>query len=203
MAPGAERSGQPQPFETPPDRPRGGRFEPLTGSLPSSPTVPDRHIFRVGSDGAAQPTGTTAPREPSRAIAPLRKAGPPAVEPPPPSLTVPIPETKRTKPARRPRRATSGGIAGELEGAAMPALPAPEPKPKRTRKAAVSSDGASEAAAPKRTRAKKAESDAEAAPAKKPRARKAAADSGDGAAKPATARKRKTSATAASSKKKA
>ena len=30
-------------------------FEPLTGSLPERP-VPDRHIFRVGSDGAAEPS---------------------------------------------------------------------------------------------------------------------------------------------------
>ena len=70
----------------PPFTPQQGGLphaEPLTGSLPMSPSVPDRHVFRVGSDGKAQPTGRTAPREPSRAIAPLR-SGAPAVEPPPP-----------------------------------------------------------------------------------------------------------------------
>ena len=32
-------------------------------------TMPDRHIFEVSADGAAHPTGETAPPEPSRAIA--------------------------------------------------------------------------------------------------------------------------------------
>ncbi|HEY6326264.1 MAG TPA: Rne/Rng family ribonuclease, partial [Candidatus Cybelea sp.] len=61
--------------------------------------MPDRHIFEVSSDGAAHPTGVTAPPEPSRAIARV-PAAPPAIEPPPPSLTLPSEEPKRTKPAR-------------------------------------------------------------------------------------------------------
>ena len=138
-------------------QPREGApgFEPLTGSLPTSPIVPDRHIFRVGSDGAAHPTGTLAPKEPSRAIAPLHRAHPPAVEAPPPSLTVPPEETRKTKPARR-RRGTAppAGVAGELEASAIAALPAPE-KTKRTRKKAET--GGEAEAKPRRARAKKTE----------------------------------------------
>ncbi|MBV8155967.1 MAG: Rne/Rng family ribonuclease [Candidatus Eremiobacteraeota bacterium] len=130
-------------------------FEPLTGSLPVTPTVPDRHIFRVGSDGAAHPTGSLAPKEPSRAIAP-RHAQPPAVEPPPPSLTVPPEEARKTKPARR-RRAAPAGVAGELEASAMAALPAPESKTKRTRKKAVAESGEPERPATRRTRTKKSD----------------------------------------------
>jgi hypothetical protein len=117
--------------------------------------LPDRHIFRVGSDGAAHPTGTLAPKEPSRAIAPLRQAHPPAVEPPPPSLTAPPEEARKTKPARRRRGAASAsaGVAGELEASAIAALPAPE-KAKRTRKKAQPAAGE---AKPRRTRAKKTE----------------------------------------------
>jgi ribonuclease G len=109
-------------------------FEPLTGSLPVSPTMPDRHIFRVGSDGTAQPTGATAPREPSRAIAPVRGAQPPAVEPPPPSLVTPADEPRRTKPARRRRSVAS--VAGELEASNVAALPAPGIKASTGRKKA-------------------------------------------------------------------
>jgi len=105
------------------------------GALP----MPDRHVFEVSSDGAAHPTGVTAPAEPSRAIAAVREPRPPAVEPPPPSLSVPEEDPKRTKPARR-RRAAAPKAPGRLEGTANAlALPAPEPKPKRTRKKAASS----------------------------------------------------------------
>jgi ribonuclease G len=116
---GRGRGGEGQPQ----GMPQGDRgLEPLTGGLPSSPAVPDRHIFRVGSDGKAQPTGATAPREPSRAITPMRRAHP-AVEAPPPSLSVPEVQPKKTTPARRRRPSTGGGIAGELEGTPMAALP--------------------------------------------------------------------------------
>jgi hypothetical protein len=100
--------------------------------------MPDRHIFEVSSDGAAHPTGATAPPEPSRAIAAVResKAAPPAVEAPPPSLSAPEEELKRTKPARR-RRAPRAAAAGELEGTASAlALPAAAPKTRRPRKKA-------------------------------------------------------------------
>jgi ribonuclease G len=108
--------------------------EGLTGSLPMSPSVPDRHVFRVDPQGSAQPTGMTAPREPSRAIAPLRKAKPPAVDAPPPHLTFPAEEISHATPTRR-RRTRTSGVPAELETTVMQALPAPaEDKPKRTRK---------------------------------------------------------------------
>jgi ribonuclease G len=111
-----------------------GVAEPLTGSLPQRP-VPDRHVFRVGSDGAAQPTGTTAPREPSRAIARIRDGGPPAVEAPPPSLSVAAEKPQKTKPARRRRSAAGATMPpAELESATIAALPSAEVKPKRARK---------------------------------------------------------------------
>ena len=119
---------QPQPRDRQP-------FEPLTGSLPVSPSVPDRHVFRVDPEGKAHATGRTAPREPSRAIA-VRGSQPPAVDPPPPHLTLPEEKLKPTKPARR-RRGAAAGVAGELETVTMAALPPPsDEKPKRTRKKA-------------------------------------------------------------------
>jgi ribonuclease G len=116
--------------------------------------VPDRHIFEVSSDGAAHPTGETAAPEPSRAIARVSEAPPPAVEPPPPSLAAPVEEAKRTKPARR-RRVPREAVAGELEGAASAlALPVPEGKAPRTRKRAA--PGSEEKAAAKPARKRKA-----------------------------------------------
>ena len=125
-------------------------FEPLTGSLPMSPSVPDRHVFRVDPEGKAHATGRTAPREPSRAIA-VRGSRPPAVEPPPPHLTLPQEKPKPTKPARR-RRATTAGVAGELATKPIAALPPPsEEKPKRTtRKKAVVTEGEVAEAKPKK-----------------------------------------------------
>ncbi|HEY9085920.1 MAG TPA: hypothetical protein VIN40_08325, partial [Candidatus Tyrphobacter sp.] len=92
--------------------------------------VADRHIFAVDGAGAAHATGVTAPREPSRAIAPVRKATP-AIEAPPPSLSVPAEEPRAAKPARRRRPRTAA--AKELETTPVQALPAPEEKPKRKR----------------------------------------------------------------------
>jgi ribonuclease G len=107
-------------------RGRGGRG----GLGPSGGPMPDRHIFEVSADGATQPTGTTAPPEPSRAIATRGQATPPAVEPPPPSLSRPAEKPKLTKPARRRKPARS--VAAELEGAASAiALPAPDEKSTR------------------------------------------------------------------------
>jgi len=103
--------------------------------------MPERHIFRVRSGGEAEVTGRTAPREPIRSIAPWnRRSAPPAVEPPPPSLSIPEEPAKVTKPARRrrtPSRAAT--IAGELEASGVVALAPAEPstqaeKPKRARK---------------------------------------------------------------------
>ena len=119
----------------------------------------DRHIFEVSSDGAAHPTGATAPPEPSRAIAPRSRTAPPAVEAPPQSLRVPEEEPKRTKPVRR-RRVPRAAVAGELDAAASAlALPVPETKPKRTRKKAepanVTTAAAAAEAKPKAPRKRK------------------------------------------------
>ncbi|MFY9883824.1 MAG: ribonuclease E/G, partial [Candidatus Cybelea sp.] len=131
------------PRETPPStdgagqhrrrrRRRRGRRGRGDGSVAA--TMPDRHIFEVSADGAAHPTGETAPPEPSRAIARVREPAPPAVEAPPPSLSAPEEELKRTKPARR-RRTTRAAAAGDLEGSASAlALPAAESKTRRRRK---------------------------------------------------------------------
>ncbi|MEO9170220.1 MAG: Rne/Rng family ribonuclease, partial [Candidatus Baltobacteraceae bacterium] len=164
-------AGAPQPQA--PGMPPAAGVEPLTGSLP---IVPDRHVFRVGADGKAQPTGITAPREPSRAIAPVRRVHPPAVDAPPPHLTVPQDEPRATKPTRRRRTsAAPATFGGELESARRPALPPAQPetpKPKRPR--AKKADVEAAAEKPKRvTRAKKTEAvpdapiKAKRAPAKK------------------------------------
>jgi ribonuclease G len=141
-------------------RGRGGRG----GLGQAAGTMPDHQIFEVSADGAAQPTGATAPPEPSRAIATRRQPSPPALEAPPPSLSAPEEKVKRTKPSRR--RAPARGVPAELEAAAsalaLPApaekstrrprkkaaapIPKPEPvvvvaKPKRSRSAAPAVDG--------------------------------------------------------------
>jgi ribonuclease E len=180
--------------------------------------MPDRHIFRVGADGSAEPTGQTAPREPGRAIAPWnRKPQPPAVEAPPPHLRAPEEDAKPTKPARRRRTAAAevpAGVGGELAASRTAALPAPQPaeKPKRTRKkTAAAADTASEK--PKRATRKKA-AEAASVPADEPaqpkgavkrttRKRKTAEDRT--AAEPAvkkTRATRKTSATKTTTRKK-
>jgi ribonuclease G len=190
-APSAESDGQRRRRRRRRGRGRGGLGAPGQqpgrgpgGDAPSG-TMPDRHIFRVGSDGAAQPTGATAPREPSRAIAPSRGNQPPAVEAPPPSLTAPAEKIQKTTPTRRPRRAPSGGgVAGEIASVAIPALPpakkpaakaekaAPKaekaPAKPRTRAAAKPAGKAVEAKPKRATPRKKA--DAEAAPVKPKRA---------------------------------
>ncbi|MBV8639713.1 MAG: Rne/Rng family ribonuclease [Candidatus Eremiobacteraeota bacterium] len=161
-------------------------FEPLTGSLPVNPSVPDRHVFRVDADGKAHRTGMTAPKEPSRAIEPMRNARPPAVEPPPPHLKAPHEEPRPTKPARR-RRSTAAatGVAGELESSRIAALPppaeAPVEKPKRVtrKKATETAAAAATEAKPKRTRKK---ADDETTEAKPKRARATKAESTEAAA---------------------
>jgi hypothetical protein len=130
-------------------RGRGGRG----GGGSEAAAMPDRHIFEVASDGAAHPTGATAPPEPSRAIATV-SATPPAVEPPPRSLSAPPEEIKSAKPTRR-RRTPRPQVAGELEGVASAiALPAAEPeaKPRRTRKPKATTAEAEPKAKPVRKR---------------------------------------------------
>ena len=110
-------------------RGRGGLGVAGDGAHVESGVVPDRNIFRVDGAGTAESTGETAPPEPGRAIARVdRKAGPVAVEAPPPSLSVPEEPAKVVQPSRRgrPRRAA----AAQLELApAVPqtALPAGKP----------------------------------------------------------------------------
>ncbi|MGD0475211.1 MAG: Rne/Rng family ribonuclease [Candidatus Velthaea sp.] len=113
-------------------RRRGRGAGEAAGQTPaaSQPAVPDRHIFRVTSDGAAHATGQTAPKEPSRAIAPWnRRPGHVAVEAPPPSLTAPeepAAEVKVTTPARRRRSSSHAeGVPDTIESTPVHALPAP------------------------------------------------------------------------------
>jgi ribonuclease G len=109
-------------------RGRGGAETAAQSAQPSQP-VPDRHIFRVSPDGAAHATGETAPKEPSRAIAPWkRRPGHVAVEPPPPSLVAPeepAAAVKVTTPARRRRSSAHGDESGRIESTPIRALPAP------------------------------------------------------------------------------
>jgi ribonuclease G len=191
-----------------------GGGEHMPGAAPTA--VPDRHIFRVGADGSAEPTGQTAPREPVRAIAPWnRKAQPPAVEPPPPHLRAPEENAKPTKPARRRRTAAAEeplARGGELEAPRTPALPSPkateaDAKPKRTRKRAVETVAAvtePAQAKPKRTRKTAADTAAPApaqAEAKPKRTRKKAAETAAEPAVKKTRSTRKTTATASTVKK--
>ena len=78
--------------------------------------VPDRQIFRVDGTGLAEPTGETAPPEPSRAIARVdRSAAHIAVEAPPPSLTLPEEPPKLARPARGRRSKAAEAPQLELE----------------------------------------------------------------------------------------
>jgi len=176
-------------------------------------SVPDRHIFRVGAAGDAEPTGQVAPREPSRAIATLRRAHPPAVDAPPPSLKAPQETVKATKPARR-RRPDAPAPAGELASTKQHALPPAEPEaapatstttlkrriiaPKVEAKVAAP---AAKAPAKKAAPVKKAAPAKKAAPVKKAEPAKKAAAPKKAAAVKAPA-KRKVSSTAATSRKK-
>ena len=98
--------------------------------------MPDRHIFEVASDGAAHPTGATAPPEPSRAIARVREARAAggrsaAAEPQRRCRRAQTPNRRAAPPA-----ASARSVAGELESASSLALPPAESKPKRVRKTA-------------------------------------------------------------------
>ena len=94
-------------------RGRGGAAATAADETTPAPgaAMPDRHIFRVDGNGAAEPTGKTAPPEPNRAIARFdRKAAPVAVEAPPRSLRVPEEPAQIATPTRRrgrPRKADS------------------------------------------------------------------------------------------------
>ena len=151
-------------------RGRGAGGEAVQGA--GSAPVAERHVFRVGASGEAEPTGRIAPPEPSRAVARRsEKSGPVAVEPPPPSLTVAESAPKVTRVARRRRT----GVVTPLEAAPVAALPSAEAKPARgrTRKPAA----AAAEPAPRKAAAKAAPKAAEpkAVEAKAPRTRKTAA----------------------------
>ena len=175
-------------------RGRRGRGGAGAGAPGVGAPVPDRSLFRVGSDGAAQPTGRIVPPEPSRAIARYSAPTPPAVEPPPPHLRAPQEEPQPTKPARA-RRPRVTKPAAEIPAISRAALPAPaaeaKPAPKRTaaKKAAAPKAAAAKKSATgaKKSPAKKTASTAKKAPAKKAGAKKSPAASGA---------KKKTSATA-------
>ncbi|HEY0614280.1 MAG TPA: Rne/Rng family ribonuclease [Candidatus Elarobacter sp.] len=165
------------------------------GEATPSQAVPDRHIFRVDSEGGAQPTGETAPPAPSRAIAPWnRRRGEVAVEPPP-AVIVPPPERSEAVKAARPsrRRRTEPAEApvrgGQLEAAApVRALPPPAddavaPRRGRTRKAADAAAAAAEPA--KATTPARKSTAAKAAPA----AAKAKKSTAAPAARPAAPKK--------------
>jgi len=154
-------------------RGRGAGGEAVQGA--GSAPVAERHVFRVGASGEAEPTGRIAPPEPSRAVARRsEKSGPVAVEPPPPSLTVAESAPKVTRVARR--RRTGVVTPKPLEAAPVAALPSADAKPAggRTRKPAAA---AAAEPAPRKTAAKAAPKAAEpkAVEAKAPRTRKTAA----------------------------
>jgi ribonuclease G len=163
----------------------GGGLEVVQGAAAangSPPAIPDRHIFRVGADGSAEPTGETAPPEPVRAIAPWnRRIQPPAVEPPPPHLHAPEEGAKPTKPARRRRAAEepSPSKGGELLTAVTPALPAPEKSKTRVARkkpAAAASEPVAAAVKPEpKTKPARKTSKTAASGTKKAPARKASA----------------------------
>jgi len=90
--------------------------------------MPDRHIFEVTADGAAQPTGATAPPEPSRAIATPRasvtaRCGSASAKP------VGAGGEAQAHETCPPAETSAGASAAELGGAASAiALPAPDEK---------------------------------------------------------------------------
>ncbi len=148
---------------------------------PGSAPLPDRQIIRVGGDGAAHPTGETAPPAPNRALATRerqRKAEI-AIEPPPPSLTAPPEEVRIAAPSRRRRTAAAPEpvVVAPIAAAAIKALPAPARK-KATAKKTVAKKTVAKKTPAKKAVAKKAAAKATAAkkaPAKKaPAAKKTA-----------------------------
>ena len=156
MPPGLERghtAQEQQPGAHSPDgvrRRRRRRRRRGRGGL-GGEAVPERAIFRVGADGKAEPTGRTAPPEPSRAIAHVdHRPASVAVAPPPPSLSLPEEPKKFAKPARG--RRPSAARPDSLEGAAQTALPLPQLEatggPKRRGRPRKADNASAVAAAP-------------------------------------------------------
>ncbi|MEO6912639.1 MAG: Rne/Rng family ribonuclease [Candidatus Baltobacteraceae bacterium] len=144
---------------------------------PAAEAVPDRHIFRVAANGNAESTGRTAPREPSRAIAPWnRKVQPPAVDAPPPHMRAPEETTQVTKPTRRRAVSEAPKRGGRLEPSKVAALPSPAPDEKPKRIARKKTEAVEPARAPtaKRVVRKKAAPAVAEKPKRKPAAKPAA-----------------------------
>ena len=205
-------------------RGRGG-----VGAADTAPAVdgavPERHIFRVDGSGAAERTGRTAPPQPNRSIAPLeRRPGAVALEPPPPSLSVPSePAAKVARPARSRRAGASDVVEPAL--AALPAAADPAPaeaprkrgRPRKVVEEVPIASAVTEAAAPKRRGRPPKSATAAAAPeasapaaADKPRRGRPPKTAAAAAAKPAKApaaskasAAKKTSSAKAPAKKKA
>jgi ribonuclease G len=164
--------------------------------------VPDRQIFRVDGNGAAEPTGQIAPPEPNRSIARVdRRPGAVAIDAPPKSLRFTEETPQVAVPARRRGRPPKSAAALELGApppqAALPGsttLEAEAPKKRgRPRKEDVAIETTSADAAPKkRGRPPKAEAATEAAekPARATRKKaEPAADAGEKPARKKTAKK--------------
>ncbi len=160
------------------------------GESPQQPAVPDRHIFRVDSGGAAHATGETSPPPPSRAIAPWnRKRGDVAISPPPPPvITLPAEPVKTARPSRRPRTAASESTptrGGSLEAAApVRALPAPTARVEEGPK--VDTTAAARRGGRRKPAAAEASAPVAVAPKSTARARKTSATSTAGVAKKAS-----------------
>ncbi len=173
-------------------RGRGGAGTEVAAATPldGESVVPERHVFRVNGAGATERTGTIAPRQPGRAIAPIeRKAAPPALEAPAAILTLP---EAAPEPAKVAKRAPRRRKADDLEVASQLALPAPvaEAPKKRGRPAKAAATVAAEPVAevatkPKAVRKTKAAAEV----TDEPKPVKAAAKAKKTTAKKSTAKK--------------
>jgi ribonuclease G len=182
LPPGLERAhaaethpagGPPQPGEGIARRRRRRRRRRGRGGVPGE-AGPGTN-FRVGSDGTAEPVVFIG--RPSHAIAPVdRRPAAVAVQPPPPSLSLPKAPPKFAKPARgrRPAAAVDGAVQVQ---ATLPLVEAGETPKRRGRPRKAVADGEVAEAKPKRARATKAaasETGEAEAPKRRGRPRKAA-----------------------------
>jgi DNA-binding protein HU-beta len=193
-------------------RRRGGRGGEGDASGQVNPTLADRQIIRVDGNGAAQPTGETAPREPSRAIAPFNEPRRDvAIAPPPKVIDVPTPREPTlpvASPARRRRgRPVQREAALPIESTPVKALPKPQPElasaaPVKRTTAAKKAPAAKKAATTKKApAAKKAPAVKKTAAKKAPAAKKAATAKKAPAAKKTPAVKKATAKKAPAAKK--
>jgi hypothetical protein len=140
-------------------RRRRGRGGAGLGADGTTSAIPDRQIFRVDGNGAAEPTGQTAPPEPNRSIARVdRRPGAVAIDAPPKSLRLAEETPQVAVPARRRGRPPKNAAALELTApppqAALPgstAVEAPKKRGRPRKDAATAVEAAPvEAAAPKK-----------------------------------------------------